>query len=212
MLAPETIQLMVQEIVRAYAADAPSTTGDRMIPTGVSNRHVHLAKGDLETLFGEGYELQPFKDLIQPGQYAAKETLTVVGPKGALEGVRVLGPVRNKTDIEILKGDSFRLGIADQLHSRNFPGLFLTGPRGVIRVSEEVTVAQRHVHTDPENARRLSVTDGQEVRVRAGGCRSLVFEKVRVRVDPNFRLEFHVDIEEANAAKLANGDSVELLD
>jgi len=185
------------------------------VPVGVSNRHVHLSRRDMEILFGPGYELKREKQLSQPGEFAAEETLTVVGPKGALENVRVLGPLRNKTQVEISLTDGFKLGIKPPVRNsgnlESTPGAVLVGPAGTLVLEEGVILAARHIHMNSADAERYGLRDGQRVRVRFGGVRGLVMENVIVRVKPTYKLELHVDTDEANAALLTNGSEVEIL-
>ncbi|MGB5116559.1 MAG: phosphate propanoyltransferase [Providencia rettgeri] len=182
------------------------------IPVGISNRHVHLSQQDVEALFGQGYQLTPFKDLKQPGQFAAKECVMVVGPKGSIRKVRVLGPVRPKTQLEVSKADCFALGIkAPVRESGDLTGsgnALLIGPAGHVNLESQVICAQRHIHMSVMDARSLNVVNGQKVNIRTEGERSLVFDEVIVRVDERFSLEFHIDTDEANAAGLRNNDSV----
>jgi putative phosphotransacetylase len=179
---------------------------DDTIPVGVSNRHLHLSQEDLDTLFGPGYALTPIKDLSQPGQYACKETLTICGPKGAIEKVRVLGPVRSKTQVEILAGDCFKLGVkAPAKLSGDLagtPGVTLVGPKGSVQMKEGVIVAQRHIHMTPADAVKYGVTDGQIVDILVDGPRGGTYKNVIVRATDASALECHIDTEEANAMNL----------
>lgn len=185
---------------------------DIAIPVGISNRHVHLSQADVEILFGQGYQLTPFKELKQPGQFAAKECVIVVGPKGSISKVRVLGPVRPKSQLEVSKADCFVLGIKAPVRESgdlNTSGsALLIGPAGHVNLEEQVICAQRHIHMNMMDARALNVANGQKVHIRTEGERSLIFDEVVVRVDERFSLEFHIDTDEANAAGLRNNDSV----
>lgn len=182
------------------------------IPVGISNRHVHLSQPDVERLFGQGYQLTPFKELKQPGQFAAKECVIVVGPKGSISKVRVLGPVRPTSQLEISKADCFVLGIkapvresGDLMNSGN---ALLIGPAGHVELNEQVICAQRHIHMNMIDARMLNVVNGQKVHIRTEGERGLIFDEVVIRIDERFSLELHIDTDEANAAGLRNNDSV----
>lgn len=173
------------------------------IPVGISNRHIHLSQADLDTLFGAGYQLTKMKDLSQPGQYACKETVTICGPKGAIEKVRILGPVRSKTQIEVLTGDCFKLGVVSQprlsgdLHGT--PGITVVGPKGSVQTVEGLIVAQRHIHMLPQDAQRFGVHDGQTVSIRIHSPRGGIYENVAIRANDASALECHIDTEEANA-------------
>lgn len=184
------------------------------IPVGVSNRHAHLSQADLETLFGPGKELTNYRDLAQPGQYAAEEKIDIAGPKGVICGVRVLGPVRTQTQVEISRTDAFALGlnppIRDSGNLKDSAPITLTGPAGQVHLKEGAILALRHVHIPAELALTHGLTDGQRLSVRCSGPRSLVFNQVLIRVSSQYSLEFHVDVDEANAAYLDNGDKVTL--
>lgn len=185
------------------------------IPTGISNRHLHVSDQDMQSLFGADYELKRFKDLKQPGQYAAEEKVDLVGPRGTIKGVRVLGPSRAKTQIEVSRTDAIKLGVnppvRDSGDLKQSEPIKIVGPAGEVELSEGVIIAHRHIHITPEEATKHDLTDKQMVSVFCGGQRSLVFNNVLVRVSDKFALEFHVDIDEANAAMLNNGDLVELV-
>lgn len=195
----------------------PSSTNNhnpRLIPVGVSARHVHLAPEQVQVLFGPDHKLTPCKDL-QPGQFACQETVTLVGPKQALYHVRVLGPARGQTQVELSTTDCYALGIEPVLRASGdltgTPGLALVGPRGSWYLAEGAIVAWRHVHMTLDQRTMFGVQDGQLVKVRAGTKRGLVLEQVMVRVSAAAALELHVDTDEANAAGLKSGDQVELI-
>lgn len=176
------------------------------IPVGVSNRHVHLSQADLNCLFGEGYQMGKMKDLSQPGQYACKETITICGPKGAIEKVRILGPVRSKTQVEVLTGDCFKLGVVSQIRLsgdlHGTPGITLVGPKGSVQITEGLVVAQRHIHMSCQDAKHFGVEDGQVVSIEIKGERGGIYNNVAIRANDSSVLEFHVDTEEANAMNL----------
>ena len=187
------------------------------IIVGVSNRHVHLSKEDLEILFGEGYELHPIKDLKQPGQYAAEEVVTLVGPKGKIERVRVLGPVRKETQIEISQTDAFKLGVQPPVRDSGdldgTPGIKIVGPKGEVETKKGLILAKRHIHMLPEDAEKYGVKDKDLVYVAVeSGDRKLIFGDVLIRVSPKYALEFHVDTDEANAALIKTGDEVKIIE
>lgn len=185
------------------------------LPIALSNRHIHLSASDIETLFGQGHTLTHFKDLSQPGQFACDEKVDVVGPKGTIKGVRVLGPARPESQLEISLADGFVLGvkapIRDSGQVDGTPGVKLVGPKGEVEIEKGVIVAARHIHMHTEDAEKFNVADNQRVKIRTSGERAVVFENVLVRVSPKFALEMHVDVEEGNAAGVKNGDMVELI-
>ncbi len=182
------------------------------IPIGVSNRHVHVTQEHLEILFGKGYALTKKSDLKQPGQYASNETVTIRGPKGEFNRVRILGPVRSQSQVEISKTDSFRLGIRPPIRESGCltgtPGLELIGPKGSVMLPEGAIVALRHIHMTPQQAQAMGVKDKDIVEVETFGERHGVFGDVLVRVSDKFSLEMHVDVDEANACALSNNDYV----
>ena len=173
-----------------------------------SGRHVHLTKEQAQTLFGHG--LTPERPLSQPGQFLARERVTVQGPKGEFRNVAVLGPERTAGQVEISLTDGRVLGIAAPVRLSGdisgTPGAILEGPRGTVRLSQGVIVAQRHVHLTPQAAEHFGVKHGQLVRLRALTDRPLVFEEVAVRVSPDFAPYAHLDYDEANACGFRKGD------
>ena len=186
----------------------------RMVPVGLSNRHVHLSKEHIEILFGEGFELTNFKDLSQPGQFACNEKIKVVGTKGSLE-MRVLGPARNETQIEISLADGFVLGVKPPVRDSGMiedsPGCTMVGPCGEVVIEKGIIAAARHIHMHTSDAEKFNVKDKDIVSVKIEGKRGLVFDNVLCRVNPNYALEIHLDIDEGNAAGLKNGVEVEIL-
>lgn len=188
-----------------------------LIPVGVSNRHIHLTAADVEILFGKGYELQPMKELSQPGQYACKEQLTLVGPSmRAIEKVRVLGPVRKATQVEISRTDSYTLKVKAPVRESgkiaDSAPITIVGPKGVISIPEGCIIANRHIHMSPEDGRHFGVSDGEYVDVEVDdGERRTKWYDVQVRVHPDFRLEMHVDTDDANAVGLPCGGKVRLV-
>lgn len=187
------------------------------VPVGVSNRHIHLTAADVEILFGKGYELQPMKELSQPGQYACKEQLTLVGPSmRAIEKVRVLGPLRKATQVEISRTDSYTLKVkAPVRESGDVAGsapITIVGPKGVLSIPQGCIVANRHIHMSPADGARYGVKDGDYVNVEVdNGERRTKWYDVQVRVNEAFRLEMHVDTDDANAVGLPCGSKVRIV-
>ncbi len=186
-----------------------------MIPIGVSARHIHLSQTDLVSLFGEGYELSSFKDLSQPGQFAAHETVAIIGPKGQFDKVRILGPIRPQTQIEVSRTDAFMLGIHPPVRESGqidgTPGLRVIGPKGEVTLEQGVIVAARHMHFHTSDANQWGIQDKQLLRVHLRGERPLIFEDVIARVSDQFALDMHIDTDEGNAAGVKTGDEAELL-
>lgn len=186
------------------------------VPIGVSARHLHVTKEHLEVLFGKGHALQPYKELMG-GQYAAKERVALVGPNlRVIENVRILGPERKATQVELSKTDARKLSInAPIRESGDVKGsqpITIVGPEGVVRIEEGCIVAMRHIHMNPEDARRFSVSDRQVVSVKTEeGVRKGILSNVMIRVDPSFTLEMHIDIDEANGLGIRQNDRVKLV-
>lgn len=185
------------------------------LPIALSNKHIHLSQNDIDVLFGKGHQLTEFKPLSQPGQYACEEKVDLVGPKGTIKGVRVLGPARTQTQLEVSLADGFALGVKAPIRESGdlagSPGIKLVGPAGEVEISEGVIVASRHIHMHTSDAENFGVKDKQVVKIRTSGERALVFENVLVRVSDSYKLEMHVDLEEGNAAAVKNGELVELI-
>lgn len=182
------------------------------IPIGVSNRHVHVSRADLDRLYGKDYALTHKSELGQPGQFAANETVTLQGPKGTFEHVRILGPVRSQSQVEISKTDSFRLGVKAPItlsgHLQGTPGITLIGPRGTVDLPCGVIIAKRHIHMTPAQAAARHLRDGQIVDVETFGERRGILGDVIIRVSDTAGLEMHIDVDEANACSLSNHDYV----
>jgi len=193
------------------------------IPTGVSNRHFHMAQADLEILFGAGYQLTKLRDISQKGQFAANETLTAVGPKGKIEKIRIVGPTRGKTQLEISRSDAVLLGIDPPVRYSgdlaNSASARLIGPKGELHLREGVIVAQRHIHLSPADAKNFGVKDRDRVVVAPvakmlrtnSEDRTVIFDNVLIRIHESFVLDFHLDLDEANAAGLKTGDQIRIL-
>ncbi|HUX39016.1 MAG TPA: phosphate propanoyltransferase [Rectinemataceae bacterium] len=186
------------------------------VVVNLSNHHIHLSREDLEVLFGAGYSLTKTKDLGQPGQFACAETLTIKGPKGQIEGVRILGPERKETQCEILASDVFKLGVAGcpTRESGQLEGSFpmeIIGPKASLKKDKGLIIAKRHIHFDPEAAKRFDVADKEIVSVRAGAERSAIFEGVVCRVHPTYALECHLDFDEGNAVGIGSGTMGEVI-
>lgn len=178
-------------------------------PIGISNRHIHLSQSDANTLFGSNYQLTKLKDLSQPWQFAAEETVTIKGPKSEITKVRVLGPYRKFSQVEILASDNFKLGTNAPLRlSGDLEGseaIEVIGPNGTLHLNQGLIVAKRHIHMTVADAELFGVTNGEIVKVKTPWERGLVFDNVVIRVDDSFLLDMHIDIDEANAAGLGAG-------
>ena len=174
-----------------------------------SGRHVHLSRKELDALFGTGYELTKAKDLSQPGQYASKERLTVVGPKGAFHNVVILGPVRKESQVEVSLTDCLQLGVKAPIREsgdiEGTPGIVLVNGDKSVSLDKGLIVAKRHVHMTPEDAEKLGVKNHDIVKVKVEGARPLIFDDVVIRVSPKFATYMHIDYDEANACGFSKG-------
>ena len=209
------IAALVGKIVENVKKEGATCDGAD-VPVGVSNRHIHLTREHVEILFGKGYELTKIKDLSQPGQYACKEQLTIVGPSmRAIEGVRVLGPERKASQVEISRTDSFTLKVKPPVReSGDIKGsapVTIIGPKGIVTLAEGCIIANRHIHMSLEEAAKYNVSDGEYVDVLLCGERKSMFYDVQIRAHKDFRLEMHIDTDDANAAGVGNGSKVKLI-
>lgn len=205
----QLIEQIVQQVVAKLNNNSSELTSDGPIPIAVSARHIHLQKEHVEILFGKGYELTKKQALSQPGQFAANETLMIAGPKGSIERVRILGPVRPASQVEVSLTDAFKLGVRPPLReSGNIKGsspITLIGPKGTVHLHEGLIIAQAHIHMNPEEANILQVKDGDYVNLIAKTERPMTFNQVKIRVSERYRLEMHIDTDEANAAFITQG-------
>lgn len=222
------VETVVREMCGAPTASAPVDLRERVpgwpreipfpfAPVGVSNRHVHLRQATVEVLFGPGYKMTPHRDLRQPGQWASKETVTVVGPGGrSIAGLRMVGPCRDYDQVELAVTDCVTLGIPvpPLRQSGDLEGtgsVVVTGPRGCATLPRGVILAGRHLHIHPEEAAPLGLRDRDVIRVRVRGPRGATLENVIARVGEGHRLELHLDTDEANAVGVKTNDLVEIL-
>ena len=210
----EMITKMVLQTLGQMEEKSQKSSGYQ-VPVGVSARHIHLTQEHVEALFGEGYHLTKKKDLMG-GQYACNETVTVVGLKlRAIENVRVLGPVRKASQLEVSATDAMKLGIAAPIReSGNVAGsapIAVVGPKGAIYLKEGCIIAMRHIHMSPADAQAAGVHDGDIVSVKADNERGTVFNQVKIRVHDSFTLEMHIYTDEANASKIKTGDKVTII-
>ncbi len=208
---------MNKSVVESIVREALKTVqlDHEQIKVGVSQRHIHLSREDLDTLFGKGYELTKMKTLMGR-EFASKETVTLVGPSlKAIEKVRVLGPVRNKTQVEISKTDTFVLKVSPPVRpSGEVTGsekIVVVGPKGSVYLKEGVIIANRHIHLSTGYAEKHNIKDGDYVDVMVDGIKPTKFYDVQVRVRDDFNIEMHIDTDDANSAGLKNGDIVSII-
>lgn len=203
----------------AAGEEVPAETGvpidPKRIPVGISVRHLHICKEDFEKLFGPGTELHPERTLYQ-GDFAAKEAVALIGPKmRLLERVRILGPMRDRTQIELAKTDAIFLGVDAPLRlSGDIKGsapITIIGPKGVVQLKEGCIRAMRHIHMNTKEAAYFGLKDGDFVKIRVGGPTAVVFENVAVRVSDKVRLQIHLDTDEGNVASINCKQDVEII-
>lgn len=202
----EILDLFLKAVESIKDTENPAYTEDArkgLVPVGISNHHVHLTQEAVDVLFGKGHTLERIKNLSQPGQFACKECVTLCGPKGVIEKVRVLGPIRSENQVEILAGDMFKLGVQAPMRQsgdlEGSGGIIIVGPKGSIQITKGLIVAQRHIHMNPMEAEAYGVHDGQIVKLSVDGPRAGVMDNVVVRANDKGALECHIDTEEANA-------------
>jgi acetate kinase len=206
-------RMIAREVVRCVVGPTAAirSVRARPIPIGVSVRHVHLSRGDCDALFGPGYELTRRRDVTQPGQFVTRETVDLIGPKGEIQSVAIIAPLRRESQVEVARTDALRLGVTPPLRESGqldgTPGIRLRGPRGEVELARGVILAHRHVHMHPEEAQQFGVADKDVILIRVDGDREMTMGDVLVRVHETYRLDLHLDTDEANAAGLGN-DSV----
>ncbi|BDR87459.1 ethanolamine utilization phosphate acetyltransferase EutD [Clostridium tetani] len=210
-ISNEEINYIVDEVTKRLKEKKE----DLGILIEASGKHVHLSKEHVEKLFGEGYELTKKRDLSQPGQYLCEEKVMLIGPKGVMQNVSVLGPTRGNTQVEVSKSDAVSLGINAPIRmSGDINGtspIILASKTSVVRLEEGGIVAKRHIHMTPEDALKYGVTDKEKVKVKVKGERSLIFDEVIVRVSDKFNTVVHIDYDEANACGFVKNTRGEIL-
>ncbi|MDB4867057.1 MAG: propanediol utilization phosphotransacylase [Cohnella sp.] len=188
----------------------------KKVPIGVSARHLHLSQEHVEVLFGAGAGLTVMKLLSQPGQFAANETVEIHGPKGSLAKVRILGPARKATQLEVSRTDAFMLGANPPMRESgniaDTPGFRIVGPAGEVSVDQGMIVAARHIHLHTSDAEQWGISDKQQLKVRVGGERGVIFERVIARISDQFALDMHIDTDEGNAAGVSTGEYGEIVE
>jgi putative phosphotransacetylase len=210
----ELVEQIVREVVRSRLGDLGGGASSRLV-VQASSRHMHVSREQLDVLFGEGYELTPDRPLYQEGNYAAKETVTLVGPRSRTIPLRILGPIRGQSQIELAFTDAISLGF-DNVPVRlsgdigGTPGAHVMGPKGMVALKEGLIRAAIHVHMNPDEARAYGVDQGDVMQLRVGGDAGVIFNRVHVRVDPRARLNVHMDTDEANACALHLAREMEL--
>lgn len=204
-MSEELIEKLTRQVIEKL-----NTYDKYKIPIGVSNRHIHLSEKDFKVLFGEDAELTVKAYLKQPGQFASNELVTIRGKKGQFENVRILGPLRKASQVEISLTDSFKLGVKGKIRESgkldDTPGVEIIGPAGTVKLDSGTIVALRHIHMTPEEAKRFNVSDGEFTDVQIYGQRKATIGNVLIRVSSSYSLEMHLDTDEANAVGVKTGD------
>lgn len=199
----QKIEYIVEEVVKRLKNQ------ENTILVEASGRHVHLSQEHIDLLFGKGYELTKVKELSQPGQYACKERVKIIGPKGMIQNVVVLGPTRKETQVELSKSDCVILGTKVPVRmSGDLMGsapIVIATEKGIVQLPEGAIAAKRHIHISPQDAKRFNIEDKEVVKLKIEGERALIFDEVVVRVSPNFNTAVHIDYDEANACGFVNG-------
>lgn len=209
------IENAIKKVIDEMNTEPPKDTKDDYVKIGVSQRHIHLSREDLDTLFGKGYELTP-KKVLMGKEFASNEVVTLVGPSlKAIENVRVLGPVRKNTQVEISRTDTFVLKVSPPVRPsgeiKNSEKLVVVGPKGSVYLKEGVIIANRHIHLTPDFAKSLNLKDNDYVDVVIDGVKPTKFYDVQIRVREDFNVEMHIDTDDANSSALKNGDIVHII-
>ncbi len=219
----QLIELIVREVQSYYNAGdrtpllrKSGTNKFPLIPLGISNRHIHLTQETFYRIFGEGSEFEQLRPLYQPGEFASKHTLTIIGPKlRSIPGVRILGPLRKYDQVEVSLTDAIFLGIdppvANSGSLQNAAPLTLAGPRGSVYIEKCAIVANRHIHMSSKEAESFGIKNGDYCKVRIGGEKATVLENVLIRTNDNWKLQIHLDTDDANAANIRGETFVEFI-
>ena len=222
----DLIRSVVEKVVADMKKPAPSSEDDvrpdpevakGFVPVGISARHLHVSQEHLEILFGKGHQLTPYRDLLQKGEFAAQETVTLIGPRmRAMEKIRILGPVRPVTQVELALTDAIYLGVRPPVrpsgNHESSCGILVVGPVGSVELESGVIRANRHIHISTVDANAMGLNDNDKVLVRVDKAdRPLIYYDVQVRVKDQFVAEMHLDTDDANAAGVRNGDRVKII-
>ena len=215
-----TVETVVREIVLKHLGSCPGSNKpgptSRLV-VNASARHMHVSQKDLDVLYGKGYQLKPMRPLYQHGTFAAEETVVLIGPRGrSISNLRILGPLRSESQIELAFTDAISLGVQNlpvriSGDIEGTPGAFVMGPQGVVELKKGMIRAAIHVHMNPEDAKFYGVRHRDVMKLRVGDGTGVTFDKVHVRIDPTYRLEVHMDTDEANACALHLAKEVELV-
>ena len=216
MLDRSLVEQIVRQVTLEYLARSNGQAAAPTLTVHASARHMHVSREDLDKLYGPGHELTVDRPLYQEGNFAALETVTLVGPRGRLiSNLRILGPMRKQSQVELAFTDAISLGLDIPIRLSGdiagTPGAFIMGPKGVVELKEGVIRAAIHVHMSPAEAARFGVKQGDSMKLRVGGAAGVTFNRVMVRIDPRSRLNVHMDTDEANACGLHLAKDIELI-
>jgi putative phosphotransacetylase len=210
------VEDIVRQVALEYLGRSSRASGPAKLTVHASARHMHVSREDLDILFGPGHQLTVERPLYQEGNFAAKETVTLIGPRSRLiSNLRILGPMRQKSQVELAFTDAITLGF-DNIPIRlsgdisGTPGAVVMGPRGVLEMKEGLIRAAIHVHMNPAEAAHYGVAQGDLMKLRVGGAAGITFDHVHVRIDPTSKLDVHMDTDEANACGLHTAQEIEL--
>ncbi|GGK30329.1 propanediol utilization phosphotransacylase [Caldalkalibacillus thermarum] len=217
-LVEEITKLVIAELKHHHMLQDTALQGKQLapyVPVSVSARHVHLQQEHVDILFGKGYQLTKDRDISQPGQYACQETVTLMGPGGKISNVRVLGPLRKQTQVEVARSDARVLGISPPVrHSGDLKGsapIVIIGPKGTVRLKEGCIIADRHIHMTPQDAQAYGVYNSQKVSVLVEGEKGGIMNQVTIRVRDDYALDMHIDTDDANAFGLTGNEYVKII-
>lgn len=210
----EEIKKVLVEELQLHAERAVHNN-DKYVPVSISARHIHLQPNDIDTLFGKGYRLTKYREMSQPGQYACEEKVTISGPRGEIKGVRVVGPAREHTQVEISRTDSRKIGLTPPVRqSGDIKGsnpVLVTGPKGFVNLAEGCIIADRHIHMSPQTAKEYGVVDQQKVEILVDGPKGGTMSHVMIRVNERYALDMHIDTDDANAFGLNGGEQLKMV-
>ena len=214
MISRSVVESVVRDVVTRKLVGGKSRSGPPL-RVDASARHMHLCRADIDALFGKGYELTEFRPLYQPGNFAANEMVTLIGPRSrVISNLRILGPLRTESQIELASTDAISLGLDIPVRIsgdvEDTPGAWVMGPKGMVQLKQGIIRAAIHVHMNPEDAEFYGVKQGDLMKLRVGGDAAVTFEKVRVRIDKTVLLNVHMDTDEANACGLHMAKEIEL--
>lgn len=213
VLLEQITRAVIEELQQQNILDVQ--LNKNLVPVSISARHIHLQQEHVDLLFGKGYKLTKYKDISQPGQYSCNEKVTLKGPRGMIENVRVLYPIREQTQVEVAASDARRLGIAPPVRkSGDLKGsapITIIGPKSSVMLKEGCIIADRHIHMTPEDAKNFGVQNGQKVSVKVAGPKGGIMDQVTIRVKETYALDMHIDVDDANAFGIQGNELLKII-